>query len=434
MSLRTRIALALSASVLAAGALSAGSAQGFTVFGERHPDGWTSEEVALLSSLRLSQLPPVPKDPSNAVEDSAAAVEWGKRLFFDTRLSRNQAVACASCHDPAKQFQDGRPVGQGVGTGTRRSMPIVGAGHSPWLFWDGRKDSMWSQALGPLEDSAEHGGNRLRFAHLVADHYAQAYVEIFGPLPDLSRLPQDAGPHGTDAEKAAWRALDETTRDGVSRVFANMGKAIAAYEKVLRHQDSRMDRYIEDVVGRKTAGPSVVDAQEVRGLRLFIGKGQCIGCHNGPLLTDQHFHNTGVPPRDPARPDSGRVAAVAKVAHDEFNCLGRFSDAKPEQCGELRFMAADDKRLEGAFKTPGLRDVASRPPYMHAGQIGSLEDVLRHYVQAPHAAVGHSELTHAHQEAGPAKARHEERKPIQLSEAEQRDVVAFLRTLSPPFF
>jgi cytochrome c peroxidase len=191
-----------------------------------------------------------------------------------------------------------------------------------------------------------------------------------------------------------------------------------------------MDHYIEDVVHGNAARPGALDAQEVRGLRLFIGKGQCVDCHNGPLLTDQHFHNTGVPPRDPASPDRGRAAALAKVAQDEFNCLGRFSDARPEQCGELRFMVTDDRSLEGAFKTPGLRGVASRAPYMHAGQFASLEEVVRHYVRAPHAAVGHSELTHAQDKTRPFNAGHREREPIRLSEAEQRDLVAFLRSLS----
>jgi cytochrome c peroxidase len=431
MGMRTWMASVLAGSLLAVGASAAGAAPAFDAAGARHPDGWSREDIAVLASLRLSALPPTPKDPSNAVEDAAAAIEGGKRLFFDTRLSRNQAVACASCHDPAKQFQDGRPVGQGVGTGTRRAMPIVAAGHSPWLFWDGRKDSVWSQALGPLEDGAEHGANRLRLAHVVAQHHSQAYAGLFGPLPDLGRLPRDAGPHGSDAEQAAWRALDDATREQVSRVFANMGKAIAAYEKTLRHPPSRMDRYIEDVVRGQAAGAGALDAQEVRGLRLFIGKGQCVGCHNGPLLTDQHFHNTGVPQRDPGRPDRGRAAALAKVEQDEFNCLGRFSDAWPEQCVELRFMVTDGAGLEGAFKTPGLRDVAARPPYMHAGQFATLEEVVRHYVQAPHAAVGRSELTHAHDGSGPARGGHgEERKPIRLSESEQRDLVAFLRSLS----
>lgn len=151
-------------------------------------------------------------------------------------------------------------------------------------------------------------------------------------------------------------------------------------------------------------------------------------CHNGPLLTDQQFHNTGLPPRDAARPDRGRAAATTDVHNDEFNCLGPFSDARPEQCQELRFMVTDDPALEGAFKTPGLRGVTDWPPYMHAGQFATLEQVVRHYVAAPHAAVGHSELTHRH--AGAAAPKHAERAPIELSDAEVADLVSFLGTLS----
>lgn len=112
-------------------------------------DRWNAEDIAVLASMRLSQLAPAPQDASNAVEGSPAAVDFGMHLFNDVRFSRNQAVSCASYHDPKKQFQDGLPLGRGVGVGSRRAMPIVGAGYSPWLFWDGRKDSVWAQALGP---------------------------------------------------------------------------------------------------------------------------------------------------------------------------------------------------------------------------------------------------------------------------------------------
>lgn len=393
-------------------------------------DRWSAADLATLASLRLDQLPPPPADPSNAVERSPAAIALGARLFDDARFSRNGKVSCASCHDPARQFQDGLPVGHGVGVGRRRTMPVVGAGYGAWLFWDGRKDSLWSQALGPLEDAAEHGGNRLLYARQVAAHHARAYEDVFGPLPDLAGQPADAGPLGTPDEKAAWLAMDEASRNAVSRVFANMGKAIAAYEKSLRPARSRLDDWLDAVVdGRPAAG---LDAQEVRGLRLFIGKGQCVSCHNGPLFTDQQFHNTGVAQRDARAPDRGRATAVDGVGRDEFNCLGPFSDAMPSQCDELRFMATQDPRLEGAFKTPGLRAVAQRPPYMHAGQLASLEDVVRHYVEAPPAAVGRSELAQARQPAGGAGPGHDLRQPIRLSPAEQQDLVAFLRTLSSP--
>ena len=389
---------------------------------------WSTEERAVLASLSLKRLPPVPRDPSNAVERQPVAVELGRRLFNDARLSRNGAVSCASWHDAARQFQDGLPVGRGVGTGSRRAMPIVGAGHSTWLFWDGRKDSLWAQALGPIEDAVEHGSNRTRVAQLVATHHRPSYEAIFGAPPRLDGLPADAGPQGSTVEQAAWAAMAPARREAVSRMFTNVGKAIAAYEKSLQHEPTRLDGYIDAVQRGDAAAGGLLRADETRGLRLFIGKAQCASCHNGPLFSDQQFHNTGVPPRDAARPDRGRAAATAKVRSDEFNCLGPFSDARPEQCQELRFMVSDDPALEGAFKTPGLRGVAGRPPYMHAGQFATLEQVVRHYIAAPHAAVGHSELTHRH--AGATPPQHAERAPIELSDAEIADLVSFLGTLN----
>lgn len=388
-------------------------------------DTWTAEDRAVLASLSLAKLPPPPRDPSNAVDTVPAAAALGKQLFAEVRFSRNQAVSCASCHAPGRQFQDGLPVGQGVGTGSRRTMPIAGAAHSPWLFWDGRKDSLWSQALGPLEDAVEHGSNRTRIAKVLDTHYRAEYQALFGPMPDLAGLPEDAGPQGNAAERAAWQTMAPNRREDVNRVFANLGKAIAAYERTLIPGESRFDRYVRAVIARDTDGQRAMSSQEINGLRLFLGKGQCATCHNGPLLTDQHFHNTGVPPRDAAQPDRGRAAATAKVQRDDFNCLGKYSDAAPDACQELRFMATDDPAMEGAFKTPSLRNVALRAPYMHAGQFASLEEVVAHYAKSPPAAVGHSEL--AHEGRG-----HAERKPIRLSEPEVRDVAAFLRTLSGP--
>lgn len=388
-------------------------------------DGWTAQEVRTLATMHIGALPPAAPDPSNAVDTLPAAAALGKRLFNDPRFSRNGAVSCASCHSPDKTFQDGLPVGKGVGTGTRRSMPVVGLGHSPWLFWDGRKDSAWSQALGPLEDSVEHAGNRTRFTRLLATHYRPEYEAIFGRLPDVAALPPDAGPNGTPEEKAAWESLALARRTEVSRAFANMGKAIAAFEKTLHHGEARFDDYVKVLSAREARPSNVLTAAELAGLRVFMGAGQCVTCHNGPLFTDQAFHNTGVPQRDASRPDRGRAAALAKVKQDEFNCMGPFSDAKPEACAELTFLSTSTAGLEGAFKTPSLRNVALRAPYMHAGQFASLEEVIRHYVKAPAATVGHTEL--AHGEPG-----HTERKPIRLSEQDIQNLAAFLGTLSAP--
>jgi cytochrome c peroxidase len=189
--------------------------------------------------------------------------------------------------------------------------------------------------------------------------------------------------------------------------------------------ESRFDRYVRAVINGDPAARQALTRQEVNGLRLFIGKAQCATCHNGPLFTDQHFHNTGVPPRDAAQPDRGRGAATAKVQRDQFNCLSAFSDAPPGACQELRFMVSDDPALHGAFKTPGLRNSALRAPYMHAGQFASLDEVIAHYNEAPVAAVGHSELAHG-------GAGHSTREPIRLSGQQIKDLASFLSTLSAP--
>ena len=188
------------ATIIAAASVSA-MAAGASVEPTRMRDRWSSEELATIASMRLSQLPPLPIDVSNAADGSPDAKILGKRLFNDVRFSRNNEVSCASCHDPQKSFQDGLPLGRGVGVGSRRSMPIVAAGYSPWLFWDGRKDSLWAQALGPLEDSVEHGGNRSQFAHLIHAHYRAEYEAIFQSIPDLTRVPPHAGPQRKCREK-----------------------------------------------------------------------------------------------------------------------------------------------------------------------------------------------------------------------------------------
>jgi cytochrome c peroxidase len=423
----------VSAALVLRGLAAALFASTFAVLASAGPDGarqplrdtWSVQEVATLGAMRLKEAGERPADPSNAYEQRIDAAALGKALFNDTRLSGNGRVSCASCHASGQQFQDGRPVGQGMATGKRRTMPVMGAAHAPFLFWDGRKDSLWSQALGPLEDAAEHGANRVQLARLVQAHYKAPYEQVFGPFPALGALPASASPGGTPAERAAWKAMPEASRAAVNRVFANTGKAIAAYERGVSYGESRFDRYAQATVAGDARGQEVLTAQEVRGLRVFLNQGQCVTCHNGPMLTDQAFHNTGVPPARPEAPDRGRADGVLKLLRDEFNCLGRYSDAKPEQCGELQFLATDDATQLAAFRTPSLRNVADRAPYMHAGQFATLEDVLQHYARSPKAALGHSEL------ARPGGKGHD-RQAIRLSAADIQDVAAFLRTLSGP--
>jgi cytochrome c peroxidase len=380
---------------------------------------WSAEELSTLRGLWIGSLPALPPDPSNKIADDPRAIALGRQLFFDTRLSVNGKVACASCHLPALGFQDGTPLGHGVGTTTRRTMPIAGAAYSPWLFWDGRKDSLWAQALGPLESPVEHGGSRTQYAHLIEQQYRDQYQALFGRMPDLSnaaRFPATAGPVSDPAAHSAWDGMAAADRDAVSRIYANLGKAIAAYERTIVPGPSRFDRYVEALLSDdQERARELLAPDEVAGLRLFVGKAQCINCHNGPLFTNNDFHNTGVPAAAGLPEDTGRAQGLRQVLVDEFNCLSRYSDAAPEDCGELRFAKADDHNLERQFKPPSLRNVAERAPYMHAGQFATLRQVLEHYNRAPAAPAGHSEL-----------------KPLNLSEQELGQLEAFLRSLSGP--
>jgi cytochrome c peroxidase len=353
-------------------------------------DRWTDAETDALKALWIGSLEPLPNDPTNTLADDPRAAAFGKRLFFDTRLSSTGKVACATCHLPAREFQDGTPLASGVGTTNRRTMPIAAAAYSPFLFWDGRKDSLWAQALGPLESSVEHGGTREQYAQVIAEHHRAEYERIFGALP------------------AALASHEPATE-----VFVNIGKSIAAYERQIQYGPSRFDAYIDTLVDRGRAPKGILTPDEIAGMRLFIGKANCTQCHNGPLFTNQEFHNTGVPAQADLPRDRGRLDGARAVLADEFNCRSRWSDAKAGDCKELEYMAADGHELERAFKVPSLRNVAERAPYMHAGQFKTLADVLAHYNNAPAAPEGHTEL-----------------KPLKLKARELAQLEAFLRSLS----
>jgi len=369
-------------------------------------------ELKIAKSLSLADLPPVPVDPSNSVADNPLAADLGKALFHDTGLSANGNVACATCHIADRQFQDDLSLGQGIGQTNRRTMPLRGVAYATWLFWDGRKDSLWSQAFGPLENAAEHGFTRSEVAAYIAENYRDQYVVLFGTLPDLSGLPP-ASPLGREAHQANWRALPKDTRRAIDTVFANTGKSIAAFERTLMPLESRFDRYVSAVLaGEKPAGDAALSRREIKGFRIFIDKGQCINCHNGPRLTDEFFHNTGVPARPGAPKDRGRVTVLEDVKRDPFNCLGPYSDASPDDCGHLTFMSHDVFLFTGAFKPPSLRGVAGRPPYMHAGQFDTLDQVIEHYDIAPFTFTGQTELH-----------------PLKLTFQERAALLAFLETL-----
>jgi len=383
---------------------------------------WSETELETLRGLWIGTLPDVPPgDLSNTYADDPRAVELGHALFFDEGFSANGEVSCATCHPPESNFRDQLPLSQGIALTRRRSLTVVGAAYNPWFFWDGRKDSLWSQALEPLEDPLEHGTTRMQVARRLAEQYHAEYEAIFGALPDLSdqaRFPVSASPAASGDAQIAWEAMDAADQDAVNRVFANFGKAVAAYERVLLPAPSRFDAYVEAIMaGDPSDAQTALSADEVAGLRLFIGEAGCINCHNGPLFTNGEFHNTGIPQTDIANLDAGRKAVIERLQSDTFNCLGIYSDANPEDCGELRFALDTTALSEGGFKVPTLRGVAVAGPYMHTGQMKTLAEVLEHYNNAPGSQFENS---------------YSELIPLRLSQRELRQIEAFLGSLSAP--
>ncbi|MBZ9704256.1 MULTISPECIES: cytochrome-c peroxidase [unclassified Mesorhizobium] len=377
------------------------------------PD-FSDAEKKTIASLALSRLPALKPDTTNRFADVPAAAALGSTLFFDASMSRDGTVSCSTCHKIDRQFQDGLPQAVGVGRTNRRTMPLAGIARDPWFFWDGRRDSLWAQALTPLENPLEQAGNRAAYAHYIKARFGDRYERIFGPLPDLSDIPANASPLGSDAEKAAWSAMSDQQRDAINRVFANIGKAIAAFERSIEPPQARFDRFALDLAtGAEPKGDAAFSQEEILGLKLFIGKANCVTCHNGPRFTDNGFHNTGVPPVNGLPPDRGRVDAVRQVQADPFNCFGAYRDGDVGACGELRFMVKDAPELVRAYKTPSLRGAATRPPYMHAGQFASLDEVVAHYAKAAPSVEGTSEIH-----------------PLELSDRERAALVAFLKTLA----
>jgi len=356
------------------------------------PAPWTKAEIDVLRSLWITSLPPLAPDPTNAVAANPRAAKLGQQLFFDTRMSANGVVSCASCHQPQRRFTDGLPKGQGVASSKRNTRSIVGVAYSPWLYWDGRKDSLWSQALAPLEDPNEHGSDRVKVVELVTQspEYREDYEILFG-------------------------VFDPAADGAIDTAFANVGKAIAAFERLLMPSPSRFDDYVEALLdGNEDGQAAALSTDEILGLQLFIGEAGCTQCHNGPLLTNNEFHNTGVISFPGEVPDKGRVAGVREVLADPFNCSGNHSDSAEAECTELRY-ARTGAELIGAFRTPSLRNLENTEPYMHKGQFNTIAETLRHYNEAPPAMIGHNEA-----------------KPLGLSRRQLQQIEAFLGSLAAP--
>jgi cytochrome c peroxidase len=386
---------------------------------------FTPQEVEKL--LTLSPLPDPPPDPTNSVYEDARAARLGQALFFDARLSVNGAVSCSTCHDPARHFVDGKLQGEALGVVPRHTMPLWNVAHNRWFFWDGRADSLWAQALGPLEDPREHGTSRTAIAHVVQSdpNLARAYRAVFGELPalgDVRRFPDAARPVLEDPEhplSVAWGAMRRADREAVERVFANVGKAIAAYERQLLSRRSAFDEFVAGVRAADASRQAALDEDARRGLKLFLGKARCVLCHSGPNFTDREFHNTRVPASEGGTStDPGRWRGIELVQANPFNGMGRHSDAPDGAAREKVAFLRRNPHNYAEFKTPSLRNVALTPPYMHEGQLATLQEVMHFY------------STLERQQLSPTKRRDPLLVPVALTDEESADLVRFLGALS----
>lgn len=385
---------------------------------------WRAPERQILASLSLDALSKLPEDPSNRAAHDPRAARFGHQLFFDPGLSASKTAACATCHQPRKLFTDGRPRSKGAGETPRNAPSLVGAAYSPWLYWDGRRDSLWAQALTPMEAAEEMANTRTAIVRYVLEHttHGPTYRALFRDTAyldeKLGALPDDAGPFGNSNAKVAWARMAPAAREAVNTAFANIGKAIAAYETVLAPAPSRFDEYVKVLLREgEHAASGIFNDVELAGLRLFIDgeRTRCLRCHNGPLFTNHGFHNIGSGNFDGPQLDYGRLFGLRAALYDEFNCTGRYSDNPPEQCKELIFVNRDalPAEVQGAFKVPSLRNVAETGPYLHDGRFATLAEVLRHYREPPNKEATLHEL-----------------EPMPLSEAELGQLAAFLGTLT----
>lgn len=265
-------------------------------------------------------LPPlvIPADNPPTLE----TIALGRRLYYDPMLSKDNTISCASCHAPDTGFTDRHPVSTGVGGkhGVRHSPTVINSAYNTVQFWDGRAPSLEEQAKGPMANPVE----------MASSH--ETVVQRLQSDPDYVAL-----------FKQAW---------GTDRISIDLVvKSIASYERTVLSGDSPFDRFYYG------HDKKALSASAQRGLKLFVDpkKGNCAVCHSigkdSALFCDNKFHNLG----------------IGADTRGNLNDLGRFEQTKND---------ADT----GAFKTPTLRNIAQRAPYMHDGSFPTLKDALGHYI------------------------------------------------------
>jgi len=350
--------------------------------------------AAATSAAEPLGLPPVPIPADNPQTPEKIAL--GDKLFHDKQFSADGTIACSTCHDNAKAFTDSPlKTSRGIGGqfGTRNAPTVLNAAYFHTLFWDGRASSLEDQSgnppLNPIEMGLKSYDPFLKY--LREDKaYAEAFKKVFGV-------------------------------EGAGLTIDHVKKAIASYERTLISGDSPFDRWY---FGREAN--AISDAAK-RGFEVYVGQGRCVSCHvieqNQALFTDNRFHNIGVginkiQPEVPHFADAFQKAKAAGADVDKTV----LTDPKVSELG--RFAVTTHFDEIGAFKTSTLRNIAVTGPYMHDGSLRTLKDVVKHYNdggKSPGDASVNPYLSGGI-------------RPLNLSDQQQEDLIAFLETLTSPAY
>ncbi|MBI1830873.1 MAG: cytochrome-c peroxidase [Planctomycetes bacterium] len=280
--------------------------------------------------------------------------ELGWLLFFDKRLSSDGTVSCASCHSPSHGFTDGAAVSTGIGNqkGGRSAPSVINRAYGALQFWDGRAASLEDQAKGPIANPIEM---------TTSKDAAKAHSTCIDRLRNVKE----------------YRKRFKRVFDTDDFTIDHVAKAIATFERTVLSGNSAYDKY-------KAGDKSALSESQVRGMKVFFSNNaRCDSCHDGAAFTTNQFANVGIG-MDKPNPDLGRYIVTKVEEH------------------------------KGAFKTPGLRDIARTAPYMHDGSFKTLEEVVEHYDK------GGIKNPWLHQDV----------RPLKLTKEDKTDLVAFLHALN----
>jgi cytochrome c peroxidase len=371
--------------------------------------GWSVDDIRNMQGLRFSAQGIADKNRANELLHREDAIELGRRLFHDPGMSGSGQVACMSCHRPESGYQDTEYMTFKLDPEARHRAPgLLGVALQDWFFWDGRADSLWSQALAVIENPSEHASSRLQAVRHLCARYEESFPALLADCR-RTRLP-DTPVHASPlVAKENWRMLSAAQRENIDKLFVMIGKSIAAFEAGLLPDVSRFDLYVDAIAaGDVSAAAAILSEKEAAGLKLFLDtRVGCVNCHNGPMFSNSGFFVVATD--TPGQPEHDRRRGIEILLDSEFNCL-KWSG--PESCPKLLYIKKDSVETAGAYKVPSLRNLHHAPAFMHDGRFKNLKAVIEHY-----------------QNPATLPLRHVDIRPAALFPHQREQLVSFLNVL-----